>query len=264
MVVQSKKAQILLLFFSIAFTLSLGIAGYLLMLKAPAVSAEEAKWNAELLLYLSLLFSLLIGTLNGYIFIRNRNILKELDKIIEMSTYNNFSPVQSLERLSTIGEKIGQLYKNISVVSEKRALKISSMHNVTQLLLNNIPLPVIITDVRGVVTYLSKQFREKYPDQTGLISTSLVNFMPDFKIRQVLEHFNENYASLQTRLNKMDLTVYPVRNREYEVANLVVLIGKGSLTQDESLQGRRPKQRREPEWKGLLAKLTGKRYKGRS
>ena len=262
MVVQSKKAQILMLFFSVVFTLALGILGYIFLQRVPNLP-EEGMLDAQLLLYLSFLFCLLLAGLHGYVFIRNRNILKELDKIIEMSMYNNFSPVQSLERLSTIGERIGQLYKNVSVVSEKRALKISSLHNLSQFLLNNIAQPVLVTDVRGVVTYLSKQFLERYPDQSGLSATSIVNFIPELKIQQVLDHFHENYPSMEKRLGRMDLTVYPVRNREFEVAHLIFVIGKGSLVQDEQTQDRRGKQQREPELRGLFSKLLSKRYRGK-
>ncbi len=262
MVVQSKKAQFLLLFFSLAFALSLGIVGYIFVQKAPSAAGEEGKLYAELLLYLSILFAVLLAALHGFMFIRNKNILKELDKIIEMSAYNNFSPVESLRRLSTIGEKIGQIYKNVSFISEKRALKISTLHNLTQLLLNNIALPVIVTDVRGAVIYLSKQFREKYPEQSGLSSTSVVNFIPEFKIQRVLDHFDKNFSTVETKLGRTELTVYPVRNREFEVANLVFVIGKGSLVQEETVEKKLNKPQQEQERRGLFSKLVGKRYKG--
>ncbi len=263
MVVQSKKAQFLLLFFSLAFALSLGIVGYIVVQKVPSAAEEEGKLYAELLLYLSILFAVLLAALYIFIFIRNKNILKELDKIIEMSAYNNFSPVQSLRRLAAIGEKIGQIYKNVSLISEKRALKISTLHNLTQFLLNNIALPVIVTDVRGAVIYLSKQFREKYPEQSGLISTSVVNFIPEFKIQRALDHFDKNFPTVETRLGKTELTIYPVRNREFEVANLVFVIGKGSLIQEEIVQKKWYKPQQEKERRGLFSKLIGRRYKGK-
>lgn len=240
---------------------SLGIIGFHFLRKAPVFDAEEGKFYAEVVLYLSFLFGVIICGLHAYVFIRNRNILKELDKIIEMSSYNNFSPVQSLERLSTIGDKIGQLYKNISLVSEKRALKISSLHNLTGFLLNNLSLPVLVTDVRGIVTATSKQFREKYPDYEEIVSGSILSFLPDIKFQQIMERFEENYSSVEMKQGRNDITIYPIRNREYEIANYVFVIGKGTLVQEEVTRDNAAARQTAQARKGLFSKLLGKRYR---
>lgn len=259
MVVQSKKAHAILFFFSVVFVLGLGIVGFVILRDRSIVSAEEGRYYGEILLYLSLLFSIIIAVMYSFIFFRNKNILKELDKIIEMSLYSNFSPEQSLKRLSTIGEKIGQLYKNVNAVSEKRALKISSLHGLNTFLLDNVSLPLVITDVRGVVTAASKDFRDRYPKQAELASGSIITFLPDLKMQNVLDEFDENYTSVQFKQGRMDITIYPIRNYEYEVAYLVFVIGKGNLVQDEVLRktiGDRPREKKP---RGLLNKLFGRR-----
>jgi hypothetical protein len=252
MVVQSRLSQALLLFLSVACILALGIISFIYLGDSGQFPPDEAKRYSEIVLYLSILFCILLTASYVFVFLRNRNILRELDKIVKMSLYNNFSPVDSLKKLSTIGEKIGQIYRNLSEISEKRALKISSLSALNAFLLDNLTVPVFITDIRGWIISFSRPIRERYAEsdaghdaphtaeQGGLFGSMLQTVFPGLNFPEVMELLKDNYTSSDVQIDKQELHFFPIRNRDKEIAYVVCVPGRVS-----AFPGREPSVQKE-------------------
>ncbi len=259
MVVQTRRSQAILLILSVVFCLALGSIGYIYIGNSPGFAWSEAKKYSEIVLFLSIIFSILLAAVSAAVFLRNKNILKELDKVVEMSLYSNFSPVESLRKLSLIGEKIEHIYRNVSTVNEKRLLKISAMHNLNGFLLENLSLPVIVTDVRGVIVSVSRQARDRAGDRQISPGEYITNVYTELNFQDVLETLNHGRSFTEARAEKEDFRFYPVRNRESNIAYIVSVLGGARVyTMDQAVP--KPQQPKKKKVKyGLLSRLRGRK-----
>ncbi len=260
MVVQTRRSQAILLSLSVIICLSTGIIGYMYISRSPGVTVDEAQRYAEIVLFLSIVFSIFLAAVFTGVFIRNKNIVKELDKVVEMSLYSNFSPGESLRKLSVIGEKIEHIYRNVSMVSEKRALKISAMHGLNGFLLENLSLPVLVTDVRGEIVSASRQARERFSERPVTPGTYISAVYPELNFQGILEELRLQTSSFtEGRTEKQDLRFYPIRNREREIAYVVCVLGKADVYTMEH-PGAKMKQQKNGESKpGIFTRFRRRR-----
>jgi len=256
MVVQTRRAQALLLILSVLICGTTGVIGYVYIGRSPGFTADEAHRHAEIVLFLSIVFSILLAAVFAWVFIRNRNIVKELDKVVEMSRYSNFSPVESLRKLSVIGEKIEHIYRNLSTVSEKRALKISAMHGLNGFLLENLSLPVLLTDVRGEIVSASRQARERLSERQLTPGTYISTVYPELNFQGILEELRLQTRSFtEGRAEKQDLRFYPIRNREREIAYVVCVLGRADVYTMEHPGTKMKQQNKEESRPGIFTRF---------
>ena len=112
-------------------------------------------------LYVTLLLVVLVILLFLRIYLRSRNIGRELDKLIEVTRYRGLSSAQNLNRLGPIGTQIAELYEHLNALSERKSLKISSLAELSEFLMNNVAVPALVATVDGKVVYVSRVFTER-------------------------------------------------------------------------------------------------------
>ena len=262
MVVQTRRSQIAAFALSLLFILGLGVLSYLFIKRGGGGTEDTARYLGETVLFISIVCASVIAVLFGFIFIRNRNVLRELDKVIEMSMYNNYSPLQSLSRLSVIGDKIGTIYRNLSILSEKRALKISSLHNLNTFLIDFLPFPAAVLDIQGTVIYTSREMREGYEVLKTSEAVSITALFSDLNFQNVIHQLKENISFVEETVGRSTLTFHPVRNRNLEISNIVCTLGRVTLSAPEPAVHKVKQQKTGDVTGGLLARMF-KRVSGR-
>ncbi len=250
MILVRKRMVIMVILLAGTFILFLGIRGYLLIKDFSFLTKEEVKFNSENILYISIIGTAAILVLLLVILLKSRNVSRELDKIIELTRVGNFSPAESLKKIGKLGEKIRLLYFQLSELNARKSLKISSMSGINTFLLNNIDLPVVITDVTGKIGEVSRRYLKKYKaEKIDIIGKNIADVVSEIDFQDIVAGMEREHTLIEVDEVKEQVSFYPVFNRNNELSNIVCIRGKESIYSDIA--------RKTEEKTGTFSKVTG-------
>ncbi len=193
----------------------------------------QIKLYSERLIFTGILVAIIIIAIYIIMAYKNIKVLKNLDKLIELSKYGNYEFKKELSKLGALGERIQTLFKQTTFMSEKKSFKISSMANLNHYLLENIDLNLIVCDVEGTIVNCSLSFYKKFKTEASEVLYRNIN---DFKILNFKETvFNVDkskqpiiYKKVTMKLDeaeyKIDVTCAPILNLKNDLSNLVLMI----------------------------------------
>ncbi len=223
MILVSGKKYILLSFAALAGALSLGIIGYLYMVPFEKITAER-------FLFICLLITLTLGTILGFILFRSKNITKEMDRLIHLSSIGGFTQGTSLKKFGDLGLQISELYYHLSLMNKKRALKISSQKILLDFITANFHLPLLVTDPPGGILYVSKTFTDmRAIKKSTLINSSISTLLPGIDIQVLLSKLTIAHTFFEYEDTRDPVKIYPISNSNNEIAYLVFIFGKQVL-----------------------------------
>jgi signal transduction histidine kinase len=207
-----------------------GIRDYLMLGRSASLSPDDLKIRSETVLFLSIVFSVVILLVFGLILLRSRNISREMDKIIEMTRYGNFSFEESLRRIGPLGDKIRQLNQRLTELNEMKTLRISSLATINAFLLNNTRLALLITDITGKISSLSPRCLEKLKIESGeAVGKHITEVLPELDFQTVISKLEKQHTELVLSDLKDTPALYPVFNRKNELSNIICILGKEEI-----------------------------------
>ena len=214
-------------FVAIAFVLAaiiaiaaLSVGGYLITIGS--IDAGTAKSRAETLLLLGILLSTLMISTLTIVAGRTRRISRELDKMVALNKYGDFSPELSLKRFGRIGEKITLLYFRLNTLSEKRSLKISALSDLVQILISNVAIPLIVSGPTGEIVYANSSGGIHLGTSRSELQNSNVGDVLEWvDVHEVVSRVERSRASLDLEGPKGSIHVVPAYNRTQELSYLV-------------------------------------------
>ncbi|MBN2050574.1 MAG: PAS domain-containing protein [Spirochaetales bacterium] len=224
-----------ILYWFLAGLVSLGIAGagvlgYILIKTAAADSAEHAGYMAEKYLFISLTAALLFLVVFITIVIRSVYLDREMDKIIELNRFQDFSPERSMKKLGIIGKKITALYHQLNILNEKKSLKISAQYELTAFLVTNMDLPLAVCDVTGTIIHTSSSFLTKLEKgKADVVGYAIDGILTDISIQTVTFELGRIHRVLEKKSGKNTVTCYPIHNRQNDVAYVVFVLDKKAV-----------------------------------
>lgn len=203
----------------------LGTAGYRYL-----ISFNKA--DAETFLFSALILSLIIILLFSHALIKSRNISREMEKLIHLSSIGGFTPGTSLKRLGKLGEQINDLYFHLNSMSKKRSIKITSQSALIDFITTNAQIPVVTTDSTGKILYVSKALIDKNnTTKNDIIDKGIVHLLPNIKITAVYHEMTIAHTLLKYSGDKEPVEIYPVTGDGNEIAYLVFVFGKHMIQQ---------------------------------
>lgn len=205
---------------SLSGMIFLGLTGYRYI-------ASFDKAGGESFFYTSLVITVFITVLFLQSILRSRNISKQMDRLIHLSSMGEFSPGTSLKRLGKLGDQIDSLYYHLNSINKKRALKIRSQASLIDFITTNSQIPVITTDPAGKILYVSKQFMDKNNvSRSGISGKSIDQFLPNLDVRSLCEEMDKTHTFSEYKGVKDTVEIYPVTDIYGETAYLVFIFGK--------------------------------------
>ncbi len=228
------KRAVLLAFgiLAAAAALFVGIYAYhLVVASIPAASgsdaASAAKTIAESVLFSAIVVATLIILAVAAIVGRSLFLTRELDKIVGMSRYHDFSPEASLKKLGAIGDRLSALYRNANAISESKSLKISALSELDTFLVLNLPSPVVIADLTGRIVHASRSFEEKVElDRNQLLDANLGTVIEGLPWNEVEMELLRRRIPVSRKTDLGELTFFPIENRADEIAYVVCSLEK--------------------------------------
>ncbi len=234
MVIIKKNILTFIAFISILFILILGIISFLIINTYDISSSESRKFFSEIIIYISILLSIIVFLFFFFINLRSIKVLKELDKIISITKYGKSDIGKNLDKINPLGEKINQLFSQLFLYSEKKSLVISSLSNIINFVLNNINLNIFIIDVEGLIIKNSKCFCKEYkvnPIQVIYQNVVFKNFELKeiiFMLEQDLEplFYKKIIFTIYNKKYNSDIIFYPVTNIKNKISNIICITDK--------------------------------------
>ena len=195
----------------------------------------ELKYEIENFIFATIVV-LLLGSVFFVGFIRgSENILKRMDKMIQLSDYGKHDVSAHLERLGRIGKKVNYLTYNLNNLNEMRMKKISSLSEIIDFLMGRSGDMILLTDPTGKVLDCSKKLTQEFKTESKYVEGRNLN---DFLVE---EDFDDIFHSLQKKrsaVEKEKLHVrigshdkrkksifLPVMNVDNEVSNVIAILG---------------------------------------
>ena len=240
-----------------------GIYGYNLIRGAAAPTngafdPAAAKGTAESVLFAAILVAVFTVVAIAAMIARSRHVSRELEKIVEMSRYHDFSPEASLQRLGEIGAQLTAVYRHANSVSTSKSVKISALSSLNDFLVSNLAIPILVADATGTVLEASRPMQERL----GLNRNQLLG--EPFGKAVDEPQWNEVEAELQrlrtpvSRSSRLgEITFYPIENRDSEVAYVVCSLEKPDRLHlvERSASNSAPMGERSAGLRGLLSGL---------
>lgn len=211
----------------------IGVLGYRLVLTGGGASSRA---DAQLLLYLGVAAStvLLLALLGSAG--RTRHISRELDKMIAMNRYGDFSPEVAMRKLGGIGEKVTMLYFRLNALNEKRSLKISALSELVEFLTMNVKAPLFVSDIAGEILYAGKRAAEELDTtRAALLNATVQETLPDLNFDWEVSELHRTTGTRVVERDGQSITAVPIHNRMSELSYVVwVLAKEGIMTEGTS------------------------------
>ena len=236
MTLTKKNYAIFFYSISILFILIIGIYSYLVIKEFNIDDKNlDLKYDSETVLFLMFLAIIVDSATFITIQIKSKKIIKEIDKIKEMSTYADFDVRKALSKLGVLGEKISDIYSLLLNIGNQKSLKINSQTNIINILLDKLNLNVFILDFKGVVTnYTTKLLKRFNLDEDSVLNTNIdniinVNFqlvyfeMINLRDEAIREKLLYKFEDSEFFTNA---TFVPVFNTKQELSNVICILEK--------------------------------------
>lgn len=198
------------------------------------ISSEEVlsiRFFAENFLYFTLILIIIMTFVFLSTILKSRNIFKELDKVIELSRQGKYLSGNQLKKLGILGEKVIEINSQLNSLNEMKSLKISSLSNVINLLLEKSKLNIMLLDAQGQISKVSDQLlAELQIADKDIIGQYAENILENFSYSNVINELKKTkFVALKSPLNldvmgqpaDVNVVIYPILNYRNDVSGCV-------------------------------------------
>ncbi len=230
-----KKKHLYILTAIFCVILILGEVRFFMALKAmEKVKDLDLKFQFENFIFASIVLVLLLVCFIIYFMRASSNVLKKMDRMIELSEYGKLDISPHLEQMGQLGEKVGYLLYHLQTLNTMKSLKISSVSNINGFLIDRSDENILLTDVRGDVINCSAGAVKVFnADKKKIRSRNVHDLIENID-------FSHIYYDLEKKRRHVDIKKFklrsgnkekefkfvfiPVRNAEDKISNIMVVV----------------------------------------
>lgn len=213
MILINRNLLIILALIVIAAAIGAGVFGYQVILGSEGLKGDEIRFQAESFLFYFIVAAVVLITGFAVLLLRVRHVDRQLDKLIEMSKYSDIYPAKHFAGLGPLGERLKLIYRQINNLNIRKTMKISALSNLNEFLLNNISLPLVVTDVTGTILYSNSAFADKLGSTRGELKSKKIDLIyPELNIPVLMLELSRQHIPVEKESNRIKITCYPVHN----------------------------------------------------
>ncbi|MGB2599373.1 MAG: PAS domain-containing protein [Candidatus Omnitrophota bacterium] len=151
-----KKKNLFILAALFCFLLVFGEVKFFLVLKGTDLAKNlQIKYEVENFIFASIVLTLTVGVFILYFVRKSNNILRQLDKLIELSEYGEQDITGHLKKLGELGRRVDFLLHFYKELNRKKTVKISSISGINNFLIEKNNSPVFLLNRHGNVVNCS-------------------------------------------------------------------------------------------------------------
>ena len=227
MILIKKTLFYLTFFLTCSLLILLGLTCYLTMSRGYVLEMHQIKYYSENAVFVSIVSVLVVAVLYLIMGRRGIRVLRELDKIAQLSRQGRYFSGEYMKRLGTLGERIDRLFFELNRLNEAKSLKIGVLSGVNCFLLEHCELHMCVTDVQGTIQHCSKKFSDRFGlGMNDLIGRSVVDIVQKLSFEELLreiERKREGTSAGRLRFEEGEkpfeavLDLFPVLNARGEL-----------------------------------------------
>ena len=232
-----KKIYLFILAALVIVLLVYGEIRFFLTLESVRLSHNlQVKYEVENFIFASIVLALAVGLFLIFFIKKSDNVLKRLDKMIDLSEYGKYDISGHLKRLGQLGEKIRLILRRSEELSYMKSLKISSQTNIVDLLIEKYKAPLFLLNRHGNLVDCSKEFLDMMNTERNIIIKKGFNEIFKemsyedlfFDIEKVRDHITKKGATAEFGdvKKRLDLNLYPIANAEGQISHIIVIAEK--------------------------------------
>lgn len=197
----------------------------------------ELKYELENFIFATVVVLLLVSVFFIGFIRSSENILKRLDKMIELSQYGKHDVSAHLEKLGAIGIKFNRLTYHLDSLNKMKSLKISSQSEMVSFLMDRSCELLLLTNCQGKVINCSLKLAEEFKAAKDRIITKDLH---DLLVGESFDDIFQGVERNRSGIERDKLTVkigdmekkrkaffLPVMNSENQISNIMVILGGG-------------------------------------
>ncbi|MCK4640255.1 MAG: hypothetical protein KAU06_02855 [Candidatus Marinimicrobia bacterium] len=214
--------------------IAFGINSYLVFLRIDLEDALSLKYFAENFLYYTIILLIITITIFAATVLKSKNIYKELDKVVELSRQGKYCSGDQLKKLGKLGGKIIDINSQLNSLNEMKSLKISSLSNTVNFMLDKSNLSVFMLGAQGLITKVSRKLLEELQvEENDILNKFAENILDNFNFSNVINELKKSkYVILKSPLiietsdikNNVNVVIFPIFNYRNDISNCACVL----------------------------------------
>jgi transcriptional regulator with PAS, ATPase and Fis domain len=211
-----------------------GIYSYLAFSHIDIEDALSLKYFAENFLYYTIILIIMTVIIFVTTVLKSKNIYKELDKVVELSRQGKYCSGDQLKKLGKLGSKIIDINSQLNSLNEMKSLKISSLSNTVNFMLDKSNLSVLVLDAQGLISKVSRQLLEDLQiEDRDILNKFAENILNNFNYSNVINELKKSkYVILKSPLiietsdikNNVNVVIFPIFNYRNDISNCACVL----------------------------------------
>ncbi len=197
------KMRLYLLFAAITVLLVLlTLNSYSVFVKLNPEHLLTSKYFAENIVFYAVITLIVLAILFGNTLARHKDILGELDKIVELARQSPNLLQTQVNKLGPLGQKIAEINANLNELNELKSLKISAQAALNEFIIASSSDRLLLTDSEGRVINYSRGLLEKLSVNAKHLKGKFVDeLLPDTDLSKLLNNLRSTKGvSVKTRI----------------------------------------------------------------
>lgn len=231
-----RKRNLYILVTLVFLLLVSGEVRYFLALKSVnLVTNLEVKYELENFIFAFIVLTIIVYSFLIYFVRASMNVLKSLDRMIDLSEYGKQDIGAHLKRLGSLGDKIDYLLYHFKELSKMKSLKISSLSGISGLLIEKNSMPLFLLNRHGNVVDCSDELLSVMGiDKNMIVKQNANNIFKDmdyeelfFDLERSRNFITREHAEVEVNGKKIKGKVdfYPIINAENQISHVIGILG---------------------------------------
>ncbi|MFH1996111.1 MAG: PAS domain-containing protein [Candidatus Omnitrophota bacterium] len=230
-----KRSNLLILSALIGALLVMGELRFFFALKSVDLSGNlQVKYEIESFIFASVVFTLIVALFFIYFLRRSMNILKTLDKMIEISEFGEHDISAHLKQLGRFGEKIASLLFHFKELNDMKSLKISSLACIGAILIEKNDAPLFLLNRHGNIVNCSERLLSMLNVTRGrLIKSEMRSLFKNMNYEELFFDLEKSRAvtrktgivtDAEGNETRHSVDLYPVANAEGLLSHIIGIV----------------------------------------
>ena len=201
---------------------------------ADLTSNLEIKYEVENFIFAAILLVTVVFLFLINLIRTSKNILKRLDKMIEVSEYGKLDVSEHLKEMGHLGTRVSYLLYYLNHLNEMKTLKISSVSGINDYLMKKVNEPLLIADAAGEVLDCSEQLLNILKAGKGdIVAKGIDDIFKDIFADSLFAELRDKRRplvkdALVVKAGGMErkhrVAFHPVVNAEKEISHVICVI----------------------------------------
>jgi len=220
--------------FAVVAFLLIGFHGYLTFSHVEAGDALTLKYFAENFIYYGIVLLIILTVIFISTLVKSKNIYRELEKVIELSRQGKYFSGDQLKKLGKLGDKIIDINSQLNSLNEMKSLKISSLSNTVNFMLDKSNLSVLVLDAQGLISKVSRKLLEDLQiEEKDILNKFAEDILDNFNYSNVINELKKSkYVILKSPLIietsnlriDVNMVIFSIFNYRNDISNCACVL----------------------------------------